>query len=547
MITKENLLFLFGLLFLASCSSPPPAYDTLITNALIYDGSGEKPYLGSIAINGDTIAAVGNIEGNAENIIDAKGKALAPGFINVLSWANVSLIEDGRSLSDLKQGVTLEVMGEGHSMGPLSEAMKTEMKEDQSDIKYDITWTTLGEYLQFLEDKGVATNITSFVGNGTLRQHVIGYENRPASPEEIEAMKKLLATAMQEGAVGLSSSLLYAPSRYADTQELIELAKVAAEYGGIYISHIRDEGNQLLESVEELITIAREARIPAEIYHLKASGQHNWHKLDSVFLMIEAARAEGLQITADMYTYPASSTGLHTQLPEWVREGGVDAALARLADPALRTKILVDIDFYHPPQNILLVGFKNPDLRQYQGKRLNEVADELGKSAEETMIDLMVQDQSRIQVVYFSMSEENIRKKIVQPWMSFCSDAGSYAAEGVFLKSSTHPRAYGSFIRVLGKYSRDEGLFPLEEGIRRLSALPAENLHLDRRGKILPGYFADVVLFDPDKVRDIATFEVPHQYAEGIENVWVNGQLVLQDGEATGTFSGRYLKRKSSK
>ncbi|MGH1435311.1 MAG: N-acyl-D-amino-acid deacylase family protein [Lewinella sp.] len=546
MVTKENLLLLLSLLLLASCSAPTPSYDTLITNAMIYDGSGETPYLGSIAIKGDTIAALGDIEGTAENILDAQGKALAPGFINVLSWANVSLIEDGRSLSDLKQGVTLEVMGEGRSMGPLNDDMKAEMKADQSDIKYDINWTTLGEYLQFMERKGVSTNITSFVGNGTLRQHVIGYENRPASPAEMEAMKKLLATAMKEGAVGLSSSLLYAPSRYADTQELIELAKVAAEYGGIYISHIRDEGDQLLESVEELITIAREANIPAEIYHLKASGQHNWHKLDSVFLMIEAAREEGLQITADMYTYPASSTGLHTQLPEWVREGGVDAALERLADPAQRAKVLQDIHFFHPPQNILLVGFKNPDLRQYQGKRLNEVAEEWGKSAEETMIDLMVQDQSRIQVVYFSMSEENIRKKIVQPWMSFCSDAGSYAAEGIFLASSTHPRAYGSFIRVLGKYSRDEGLFPLEEGIRRLSALPAENLHLDRRGKILPGYFADLVLFDPEKTQDKATFEAPHQYAEGIENVWVNGQLVLHQGEATGTFPGRYLKRKST-
>ncbi|WP_020539095.1 N-acyl-D-amino-acid deacylase family protein [Lewinella cohaerens] len=547
MVTKENLLPLFSLLLLASCSAPTPNYDTLITNAMIYDGSGEAPYLGSIAIKGDTIAALGNIEGTAENIVDAQGKALAPGFINVLSWANVSLIEDGRSLSDLKQGVTLEVMGEGRSMGPLNDDMKAEMKADQSDIKYDVSWTTLGEYLQFMERKGVSTNITSFVGNGTLRQHVIGYENRPASPAEMKAMKKLLAIAMQEGAVGLSSSLLYAPSRYADTQELIELAKVAAEYGGIYISHIRDEGDQLLESVEELITIAREANIPAEIYHLKASGQHNWYKLDSVFMMIEAAREEGLQITADMYTYPASSTGLHTQLPEWVREGGVDAALKRLADPAQQAKILQDIHFFHPPQNILLVGLKKPDLRQYQGKRLNEVADEWGKSAEETMINLMVQDQSRIQVVYFSMSEENIRKKIVQPWMSFCSDAGSYAAEGIFLASSTHPRAYGSFIRVLGKYSRDEGLFPLEEGIRRLSALPAENLHLDRRGKILRGYFADLVLFDPEKTQDKATFEAPHQYAEGIENVWVNGQLVLQNGEATGTFSGRYLKRKSTK
>lgn len=532
-----------GIALLAACSSPTPSYDTLITNAMIYDGSGEAPYLGSVAIAGDTIAAIGEVTGTATEIIDASGDALAPGFINVLSWANVSLIADGRSLSDLKQGVTLEVMGEGRSMGPLNAEMKNEMVSGQSDIKYDVSWTTLGEYLQFLEDKGIATNVASFVGNGTLRQHVIGYENRKASTEELAQMKALAARAMEEGAVGISSSLLYAPSRYADTEELIELAKVASEHGGIYISHIRDEGDLLLESVAELITIARGADIPAEIYHLKASGQHNWHKLDSVFQQIENARAEGLAITADMYTYPASSTGLHTQLPEWVREGGVDAVLERLADPDLRERILDDIDFYHPPQNILLVGFKNEALRQYQGKRLSEVAELRGKSAEETMMELMTEDQSRIQVVYFSMSEENIRKKIVQPWMSFCSDAGSYAAEGVFLKTSTHPRAYGSFIRVLGKYSRDEELLSIQEAVRKLSALPAENLGLKGRGKIKTGYFADLVLFRPATVKDNATFEEPHQYAEGVSEVWVNGQLVLRQGEPTGAFPGRFVKR----
>ncbi|MCB0638479.1 MAG: D-aminoacylase, partial [Lewinella sp.] len=373
-------LLLLPVLILAACQ-PTETYDILITNATIYDGSGGAPVQGSIAINADTIAAIGEVKGTGKTTYDAGGKAVAPGFINMLSWANVALIEDGRSLSDLKQGVTLEVMGEGRSMGPLNEEMKTEMKENQSDIQYDISWTTLGEYLQFLENKGVATNFASFVGNGTLRQHVIGYENRPATPEEIEAMKELAAQAMAEGAVGLSSSLLYAPSRYASTAELIELSKVASGYGGIYISHIRSEGEELLESVQELIDIARGADIPAEIYHLKASGERNWPKLDTVFAMIEAARDEGLAITADMYTYPASSTGLHTQLPEWVREGGVEAALERMADPAQRDKILQDIEFEHGPDKILLVGFRNPDLRQYQGKFLSEVAEALGKPA----------------------------------------------------------------------------------------------------------------------------------------------------------------------
>lgn len=412
----------------------------------------------------------------------------------------------------------------------------------QGDIRFGVKWTTLGEYLQYLEEKGVSTNIASFVGNGTLRQHFIGNESRLATTEEIEQMKALTAKAMQEGAVGISSSLLYVPSMYADTEELIELSKVVASYGGMYISHIRDEGDKLLEAIEELITIARDANISAEVYHLKASGEQNWHKMDSVFAMIEAARAEGLNVTADMYTYPASSTGLHVQLPNWVREGGVETTIGRLSDAKLRERILNDIKFEHTPDKILLVGFRNPDLRVHIGKYLHEVADELGKSPEETMIDLIVEDNSRIQVVYFSMSEDNIKRKIVWPWMSFCSDAGSYSAEGVFLKQSTHPRAYGSFIRVLGKFSRDEGLFPLEEAVRRLSALPAQNLKLKKRGMLLPGYFADVVIFDPDKVKDNATFQKPHQYAEGIIHVLVNGVQVIKDGEHTGATPGRFVK-----
>lgn len=517
-------------------------FDFVLLNATVYDGLGGEPYQANIGIKDDSIAYIGEQELYASQVIDLNGLAVAPGFINMLSWANVSLLEDGRSMSDLMQGVTLEVMGEGSSMGPWSESIKAEVLENQTDITYDIQWTTLGEYLSFLEAKGVSTNVTSFVGNGTLRRHVIGYEDRKATPEEIQQMKNLLEIEMQQGAVGISSSLLYAPSSSADTEELIALAQVASAYNGMYISHIRNEGDALYESVNELITIAREAQIASEIYHLKASGQPNWHKMDSVFNMIETARAEGLAITADMYTYPASSTGLHVQLPDWVREGGVDATIERLSRPELRSRILSEIVFRNPPETIMLVGFKQPGLRIHAGKYLNEYAVEMGKTPAEAMIDLIVEDDSRIQVVYFSMSEENINKKIQQPWMAFCSDAGSLASEGVFLKQSTHPRAYGSFIRVLGEFARDRGVITLEEGIRRLTSFPANNLKIERRGQLAPGYFADIVVFDPVRVKDKATFEQPHQYAEGIIHVWVNGKQVIKDGVHTGAMPGRFVK-----
>ena len=534
-------IFLFSTILFYSCTETDH-YDVLIKNGMIYDGSGSEAYVGDVGLIGDQIVAIGDLDGTADQNIDAKGKAVAPGFINMLSWANVSLIEDGRSQSDLRQGVTLEVMGEGRSMGPLSEKMKQEMIDNQSDIKYEIKWTTLGEYLYYLEKKGISTNIASFIGNGTVRQHVIGYENRPATESEMEEMKSLVDIAMKEGAVGMSSSLLYAPSMYADTEELIALSKVVAKNNGLYISHIRSEGENLIEAINELIHISREASLQAEVYHLKASGEKNWHKLDSAIQIIEAAQKEGLKITADIYTYPASSTGLHIQLPDWVREEGIPAMISRLSDPFLRQKILNDIEFEHTPEKILMVGFKNPDLRIHIGKRLSEVARELGKTPEETMVDLIVEDDSRIQVVYFSMSEENIRKKIQLPWVSFCSDAGSYSAEGVFLRQSTHPRAYGSFIRVLGKFSRDEGLFSLEEGIRRLTSLPAKNLKIKKRGSLKAGYFADVVIFDPAKVKDNATFAKPHQYAEGVEDVFVNGIQVIKFGEHTRETPGRFIK-----
>lgn len=538
---KNSLLSLAILLTIVGCGKPD--YDTILKNGVIYDGSGNKPYTADLAINADTVAAIGDLsEFTAVETIDLNGLAVAPGFINMLSWANVSLLEDGRSQGDIRQGVTLEVLGEGSSMGPLNDSMKLDMSTDQGDIKYEVKWTTLGEYLQYLEEKGISTNVASFVGNGTLRRYTVGNENRKATTEELEEMKKLLRREMEEGAVGVSSSLLYAPSGYADTQELIELAKVASEYNGMYISHIRSEGSELLEAITELITISREANISAEVYHLKASGQEYWNKLDSAVMLIEDAQKEGLAVTADIYTYPASSTGLHVQLPDWVREEGVEATIKRLADPSLRERILSEIEFTNPPQSIMLVGFKNEALRKYTGMRLNEVAEELGKSPAEAMIDLIVEDDSRIQVVYFSMSEENIAKKVALPWVSFCSDAGSYTNEGVFIKSSTHPRAYGSFIRVLGKYARDEKVITLEEGIRKLSSLPAQNLKLEKRGMLKTGYFADVVVFDPEKVNDKATFEKPHQYAEGIVHVWVNGTAVLKSGEHTGANAGRFIK-----
>lgn len=530
------------LLTLSACSSPVQ-YDLIIRNGTIYNGTGEKPFKGDVAISGDTVAAIGNltsVQGSVE--VDAKGLAVSPGFINMLSWANVSLIEDGRSQGDIRQGVTLEVLGEGSSMGPMTEEMRKERLESQTDIKYDIPWTTLGEYLEYLEEKGVSTNVASFVGNGTLRQYVIGYENRKATPEEILEMQDLVRQAMEEGAVGVSSSLLYAPSGSADTEELIALSKVAADYGGMYISHIRNEGSELLQAIDELIAICKEANISSEIYHLKAGGVENWHLLDRAIGKVDSAREAGLPVTADIYTYPASSTGLHVMLPRWVREGGVKATIDRLKDISLRSQILSEIQFEHSPDRILLVGFKNENLRIHIGKRLDEVAAELGKTPAETMIDLIVEDDSRISVVYFSMSEENIKKKVAVPWVSFCSDAGSFTNEGVFVKQSTHPRAYGSFVRVIGKYARDEAVISLEEAIRKLTSLPAENLKLTKRGKLQPGYFADVVVFDPEDVKDLATFEKPHQYAEGVVHVWVNGQQVLQNGVHTGAMPGRFVK-----
>lgn len=538
----KSLLPLLVLLIFIGCQSET-TYDIVLQNGRIYDGEGGKPYSGDIGINSDTIAFIGEANTlKGTETVPLHGMSVAPGFINMLSWANITLLEDGRSQSDIRQGVTLEVMGEGRSMGPLNPKMKENMQNGQGDITFDVAWTTLGEYLQHLEDKGVSTNVASFVGNGTLRTHVMGFENRHATAEELEEMRRLTRQAMEEGAVGISSALLYAPSMYASTEELIELAKVAAEYNGMYISHIRNEGDQLLESLDELIQISKEADIHAEVYHLKASSKRNWGKMDRAIAKIDSARNAGLPVTADMYTYNASSTGLHVQLPDWARENGVTAMLERLADPKNRERAIKELEFRNRPETILLVGFRSEEMRKYSGKYLHEVAEEWGKSPEETLVDLLLQDQSRVQVVYFSMSEENIKKKVAVPWVSFCSDAGSYTNEGVFIKQMTHPRSYGSFIRVLGKFARDEGVITLEEGIRKLTSLPADNLKLKRRGRLEVGHYADVVVFDPKKVTDKATFTEPHQYAEGMVHVFVNGGQVLKDGEHTGATPGRFVK-----
>ncbi|MBT8180914.1 MAG: D-aminoacylase [Eudoraea sp.] len=542
MKSKHFVIVFLAIGFFLGCENQK-SYDLVIRYGIIIDGSGEKSFKGDIAINADTIAAMGDLKSAVGSVeIDASGLTVAPGFINMLSWANVSLIEDGRSQGDIRQGVTLEVMGEGRSMGPLNEVMKMEMKESQQNITYDINWTTLGEYLEYLEEKGTSTNIASFVGNGTLREYVMNYETRPPDAAELEKMKELTKQAMEEGAVGLSTSLIYVPSGHAKTEEIIELAKIAAAYDGMYVSHIRDEEEYLLDAVQELITISREADIRSEIYHFKASGNANWHLLDSAIKLVDNARKEGLPITTDMYMYNASSTGLNVVLPAWAKEGGHKKTMELIAQPAKRKQMIKEIDFHVPPEKILLVGFRNEQMRQLIGKTLAEIAEERNISASEAVVDLIQEDNSRIQVVYFSMSEENIKKKLALPYMAICSDAGSYTNEGVFLEQSTHPRAYGSFARLLSHYVRDEKVIPLEEAIYKLTSLPATNLKLKNRGSLKTGYYADVVVFDADKIKDNATFAKPHQYATGMNHVFVNGIQVLKDGEHTGAFPGRVVR-----
>lgn len=551
--------FFTGLLGLALCMlfeapAVTETYDVLIRNGTIYDGSGAPPTVGDVAINGDQIASIGSLENaRGRTEIEARGLAVAPGFINILSWATESLIEDGRSLSDIRQGVTLEVFGEGWSMGPLNEAMKREAVDQQGDIKFDIEWTTLNEYLEYLVQRGVSTNVASFVGATTVRIHEIGYEDRPPTSAELGRMRALVRQAMEEGAMGVGASLIYAPAFYAATDELVALCKVAAEYDGMYITHMRSEGNRLLESLDETLDIAREAGIRAEIYHLKMSGQSNWDKIESVIAKIEQARDQGLHITADMYTYIAGATGLNAAMPPWVQEGGNEAWFERLKDPEIRAQVKREMqtptdeweNLYlaaGSADKILLTGFKNEKLKPLTGKTLAEVAAMRGTSPEETAMDLVIEDNSRVGTVYFLMSEDNVKRKISLPWVSFGSDAGSLSPEGVFLKSNPHPRAYGNFARLLGKYVRDEKVIPLEEAVRRLAALPASNLKIQGRGRLAEGYFADVVVFDPQTIQDHATFEKPHQLATGMLHVFVNGTRVLENGRHTNAKPGRVVR-----
>ena len=534
-------------------STPEGNFDVIIRNGRIYDGTGAEPRQADVAIRGDRIAGVGDFKSaKANTVIDAKGLAVAPGFINMLSWSTESLIQDGRSQSEIRQGVTTEIMGEGESMGPVNDRVREHLVREQTDIKYDIAWNTLAEYLQYLEKRGVSCNVASFIGATTIRENVIGFEDKQPTPEQLDEMRELVRKEMEAGALGIGTSLIYPPAFYAKTEELIELCKVAAKYQGKYISHMRSEGNQLFEALDELLRIAREANIPAELYHIKAAGNKNWPKADELLARIEHAQKEGLNVRADMYTYTAAGTGLDACLPPWTEDGGYPALFKRLRDPATREKIKaevqVDSDKWEnlylmagSPDKILLVGFKSGKLKPLTGKTLAEVAKMRGKDPIDTAMDLIAEDESRISTVYFLMSEENVKKELRKRWISFGSDEASQAPDPPFTKSNPHPRAYGNFARVLGKYVRDEKVLAMADAIHRLSGLPATNLGLDHRGFLKEGMFADVVVFDPATITDHATFEKPHQYATGMKHVFVNGVQVITNGEHTGANPGRAL------
>jgi len=547
------------LLMLAGCVAMPPRgaearYDLIIRNGIIYDGTGGPVRRVDVGVRGDRVALLGDLtKAEAVSEIDAGGLAVAPGFINVLSWANESLLVDGRGMSDIKQGVTLEIFGEGESGGPLTEPMKVEIRKQQRDYRYDIDWTSLGEYLESLERRGVSPNVASFVGATTVRVHELGEGGRDPTAEELARMQGLVRDAMREGALGVGSSLIYAPAFFAETPELVALAQAAAEFGGGYVSHIRNESYGIGKALDELITIARESGAHSEVYHLKAAGQANWGRMSDAIAKIEQARAAGLPISANMYTYTAAATGLDAAMPLWVQAGGLDAWVERLRDPALRARVVADIR--HPPageENMLrmagspdqvkFIGFKDERLKPLTGRTLADVMALRGTSAEDTIIDLVVEDHSRVDTVYFLMSEDNVRLGIEQPWVSFGSDAEALAPEGVFLKSSTHPRAYGNVARLLGKYVREERVLSLPEAVRRLTHLPASNWNLKDRGCIDAGCYADVVVFDPATIRDNATFDDPRQYATGVAHVLVNGVRVLEDGDHTGATPGRVVR-----
>jgi N-acyl-D-amino-acid deacylase len=538
---------------LTGAATPVPAYEIIIRGGTIYDGSGGAPFTGDVAIDGDRIVAVApRIAARGAREIDARGLAVAPGFINMLSWANESLIEDGRSQSDIRQGVTLEVMGEGWSMGPWNAEMKRSAVSRQGDIRFPIAWTSLGEYLEHLERRGIAPNVASFVGAATIRVHELGEGDVDPSPAQLARMRALVRQAMNEGAMGVGSSLIYAPGSFAETDELVALVSEAGRCGGMYISHMRSEGDRILESVDELIEIARRSGAPAEIYHLKLGGRGNWGRYGEVIRRIEAARASGLRITADMYTYVAGATGLDASMPLWVQAGGREAWIQRLRDPAIRARVAEEMrrpgqgweNLYHGAgaAGMMFTDFRNPALRRYAGRTLADVARERGTSPEETMMDLVVEDGSRVGTIYFLMSEDNVRREVRLPWMSFGSDAASIASEGLFLNARPHPRTYGNFARLLGRYVREERLISLAEAVRRLTSMPAAHLGLSGRGSLRPGFHADLAIFDPARIADRATFEEPHRYAVGMRHVFVNGRQVLADGEPTGATPGRVVR-----
>jgi N-acyl-D-amino-acid deacylase len=544
----------FAVLALAATalSAAPVQPDVVIRNAFVYDGSGQKPYRGDVAISGDRIVYVGPhapLRGKTE--VDARGRAVAPGFINMLAHPEESLLVDGRALSDLVQGVTLEVMGED-SMGPLTPAMKQLALARQSIVHYDVDWTTLGEYLEHTVRRGIAPNIASFVGAPTVRTYLLGEADVQPTPAQLAEMQKLVHQAMEEGALGVTTALIYSPAGYAKTSELVALASESARCGGMYIAHIRSEGDRFDEAVAETIAIAKGSGGPAEIYHLKASGQPNWGKLSGVIAMVEAARAQGVRITADMYTYPAGATGLDAAMPPWVQDGGLETWIERLKDPATRARVIAAMRDPHPdwenlllragPSGTLLLEFKNPGLRKYLGKSVADVAADRHESPEDAAIDLVIEDGTRVGIAYFLMSEDNIRRQVALPWVAFGSDADAPAPEGVFLESSTHPRTYGNFARVFAKYVREEHVITVEEAVRKLTSLPAANLSLRERGALKAGYFADVVLFDPRTIADHATFAKPHQLSTGVSDVWINGIRALEDGKATGAPSGRVVR-----
>ncbi|MEM9530459.1 MAG: D-aminoacylase [Pseudomonadota bacterium] len=535
--------------------APPRTVDWVLRGATVYDGTGAPGRPAELAIDqGRIVAFEGTLptyEGRQE--LDLSGLALTPGFINMLSWSNQSLIEDGRAMGTLMQGVTLEVMGEGFSMGPINEVMRDVILSRQGDIRFDVSWRTLDDYLKHLVERGVSTNVASFVGASTVRIHELGFEDRTPTPEELARMQALVRQAMADGALGLGSALIYAPAFYADTDELVALAGEAARCGGRYISHLRNESDYLLEGVEELIEIARRADLPAEIYHLKAAGEANWPKLEQVLMRVEEARDSGLDISANMYTYTAGATGFDAAMPPWVQEGGVEAWVERLRDPTTRARVLKEmtapaVDWENlylqagSPDRVLLLGFRNESLRGLVGQTLEQVANARGTSPEDTIIDLVIEDGSRVEVAYFLMSEDNIRRKIETPWMTFGSDAASMVPEGHFLKSSTHPRAYGNFARLLGRYVRDEQVIPLAEAVHRLTGMAADRLGVAERGRIKVGYHADLVAFDPATITDHATFAAPHQLATGVQHVFVNGIPVIRDGTHTGATPGQVVR-----